>query len=356
MKMHRPPLLCRQTRTALTALALAVSTACGGGSAAGPSSNSSGGVVLRGSVLGLAGISGASALSSSVASVAGALTVRVQESPAMSTTVGSDGSFTFRGLPTGSFTLAFTRDGIPLGTVNLGAVLPNQELTITVSVTSGSVVLLEEQRNGIGHGDVEIEGLVEQVVSLNGAGDSRFLIDRRTVVARATHTAIREGNALRSVSDLLVGQRVHVKGVWLPVEGATQPVLASEIKIQGRVTPTPTATPTPTVTPTPIPTASCMINGGSVGRGIELEGVVLGGGASNFQLRVNGNRSANPVTVLAAGGASFECTPRSGPNAPTPEQCRALVAPGAQVHVTGILDACGATSAQVTASKVAVQK
>ncbi len=344
MKMHRLPFLRHGTRIALAALALAVSTSCGGGNAAGPSSNSSSGVVLRGSVLGLAGSSGASALSSSVASVAGALTVLVQQNPATSTTVESDGSFTLRGLPTGSFTLVFVRDGIPLGTVNLGAVLPNQELTITVTGAGGSVVLLEEQRNGVGHGDLEIEGLVEQVIALNAAGDSRFLIDRRTVVARATQTAIREGNALRSVADLRVGQRVHVKGVWLPAEGATQPVLASEIKIQGNATPTPT------------PTASCMIDGGSVGRGIELEGVVLGGAASNFQLRVNGNRSANPVTVLVAGGASFECTPRSGPNAPTPEQCRALVAPGAQVHVSGTLDACGATSAQVTASKVIVQK
>ena len=94
------------------------------------------------------------------------------------------------------------------------------------------MTLVEEKRNGIGHGDLEIEGLVQQVLLLDPAGDSRFLIDGRTVVARPGQTAIREGNSARTVSDVTVGRRVHVKGTWLPAEGATQAVLASEIKLQ----------------------------------------------------------------------------------------------------------------------------
>ena len=87
----------------------------------------------------------------------------------------------------------FTQDGAVLGTLSFSAVLPNQEITVTVDVSSGIVVLLEEQRNGIGHGDVEIEGLVQQVLTLNPAGESRFLIHNRTVVARPGETSIREG-------------------------------------------------------------------------------------------------------------------------------------------------------------------
>ena len=110
---------------------------------------------------------------------------------------------------------------------------PNQEITLTVQVSDAGVVLLEEQRNGIGHGDVEIEGNVGQIVALNPAGDSRFVINGRTVVARPGETAVREGNRSRNIEDVTEGRHVHVKGVWLPMEGSTQPVLAHEIKLQG---------------------------------------------------------------------------------------------------------------------------
>jgi len=167
-----------------------------------------------------------------VASGASVVTVTVKENPAITTTVGADGTFTLRGLPEGRFTLLFTSGSQPLGSVEFAEVLPNQEITVTVSVSTTSVTVLEEKRNGIGHGDLEIEGLVQEVLLLNLAGDSRFLIDGHTVVARPGQTAIREGNTARTVSDVTVGRRVHVKGTWLPAEGTTQPVLASEIKLQ----------------------------------------------------------------------------------------------------------------------------
>jgi len=268
----------------------------------------------------------------------------------MTTTVGADGSFTLRGLPTGSFTLLFTRDGTRIGTLSFTSVLPNQELNITISVTGSSLVLLEEQRNGIGHGDLEIEGTVEQVLLLSTTGDSRFLIHSRTVVARPGQTVIREGNTVRGPADLTVGRTVHVKGVWLPAEGATQPALAYEIKIQ-----TSNEDSTPTPSPSPSPRADCMIEGGAPGRGIELEGTISSGSASAFTLAVDGGRSSSGVNVLA-GSASIVCTPPSGPNAPTPAQCSASVKPGAKVHVSGTLNTCTATSAQVSASRVQVQK
>ncbi len=182
-------------------------TACGGSGSNPAAPSSASAVTLNGSVVGPGGASSLSSVSGATStglSIPGALSVSVLESPAMTATVGADGSFTLRGLPTGSFTLVFTRDGTRIGTLSFTAVLPNQELNITISVTGSSLALLEEQRNGIGHGDLEIEGSVEQVLLLSQTGDSRFIIRSRTVVARPGQTVIREGNTLRSPADLRV--------------------------------------------------------------------------------------------------------------------------------------------------------
>ena len=210
--------------------------ACGGGSPAGPSAD--GGVLLEGTMLG-----GSAALpfraSAGSSAAADPITVSCQENPAITATVGGDGSFTLRGLPSGGFTLVFKQGVTTVGTFTFSEVKPNQEITITVALNGTTLTLVEQKRNGIGHGDLEIEGLVQQLLcgvtgapACTTAGDSRFLIDGRTVVARPGQTAIREGNTARTVNDVTVGRRVHVKGTWLPAEGATQPVLASEIKLQ----------------------------------------------------------------------------------------------------------------------------
>jgi hypothetical protein len=57
-----------------------------------------------------------------------------------------------------------------------------------------------------------------------------------------------------------------------------------------------------------------------------------------------------------AAGAEFQCTPRSGPNAPTPAQCRDSVRGGAKVHVSGMLATCDTADALVRANTVQVQK
>lgn len=344
---------------ALLSLIAVTLSACGGGSASPSGPSLAGAVVLTGSVVGATSASSASSAYGSTASptrtLAGSsMVVSVAEAPALSTTVGVDGSFTLRGLPTGVFTLVFTRDGTKIGTISFSSVLPNQELNVTVSLSGGGVVLLEEQRNGIGHGDLEIEGRVEQVLLLSATGDSRFIIHGHTVVARPGQTTIRAGNIQKLAADLTVGLAVHVKGTWLPAEGTVQPVLASEIKIQhGSEDEAPSPTPTPAATPTPRP--ACLIEGGRPGQGIELEGTISTGDASAFRLNVDGERASGLVDVLA-GGAKLECTPNSGPNAPTPAQCSASVKAGARVHVGGTLDSCSATSAQVSASRIQVQK
>jgi hypothetical protein len=219
------------------AAALALSLAgCGGGSPFGPTSARDGGVSLTGTVVG-----GASASSFGVSAFAAtdqhAFTVSVLEAPEITAEVGQDGVFTLRGLPEGGFTLVFTAaDGTPLGQLAFAAVLPNQEITITVAVSDGAVDLVEEQRDGIGHGDLELQGDIDALASVDASGDSLLTIAGYPVVVRPGATAIRQGNRALGVEDLSAGDQVHVKGVFLALEPgqdpADQQVLAHEIIVQ----------------------------------------------------------------------------------------------------------------------------
>ena len=159
--------------------------------------------------------------------------VIVEEHPEIRATADANGSFTLRGLPAGSFTLVFVQGGVTVGTLVFEEVAPNQQITITVELDTSQatpeIVLVDEDRRGIGHAGIELEGLVENVVTLNPAGDSTFVIAGRTVIARPGVTAIRKGNTRMTVNDVTVGTRVHVKGT--AIEGSTD-VLAYEIKIQ----------------------------------------------------------------------------------------------------------------------------
>jgi hypothetical protein len=305
--------------------------ACGGASPAGPSA--AGGVLLEGTMLG-----GASALPfrASAGSSAAAVDIVVSctENPAITAVVGPGGSFTLRGLPAGGFELVFTQGGAPLGILTFSEVKPNQEITITVALNGTTLTLVEQKRNGIGHGDLEIEGLVQQLLcavtgapACTTAGDSRFLIDGRTVVARPGQTAIREGNTARTVNDVTVGRRVHVKGTWLPAEGATQPVLASEIKLQDDGDGT--------------QSLSC-----AAGAKAEVEGTIS-------------TIAAPVVTVAQQGKGLYSCTVGAG--TPIRKGNKTYVfadlKTGWRVHVKGTAQGFGATGAcNVTASEVMVQQ
>jgi Domain of unknown function (DUF5666) len=301
--------------------------ACGGG----PSSSSDAqDVVLHGAIVGASG-AGAHALSGTAG--AGPIVVTVQGTP-ITTTVGDDGTFTFRGLPTGSFTLVFTQDGGTLGTATFEQVMPNQEITITIELTASGVVVLEERRTGIGHGDIEIEGQVEQVLVLDPAGDSRFVINGKTVVARPGQTAIREGNTARTVNDVTVGRQVHVKGTFMDPEPGVTPVLASEIKLQG-----PEASPSPG--PSPSPGSTCFAPGANA----EVEGKITAKGGSD-------------ITVNQQGKGDYQCFVsagtriRKGNTTYTFDQ----LATGWRVHVKGTGLGASGTLCQVQADEIMVQQ
>jgi hypothetical protein len=211
----------------LAVLCLVVLAACGGSNSNPMNATPGQGIVLQGALSG-------NASAQSGASSAATVTVRVLEQPSISTTIGADGSFTLRGLPQQGFSLVFSEAGGEIGRLGFDGVAANKEITIRVKVTSSGVTLLDERRDGIGHGNVEIEGRVTEVLSLKPNADSRFVIDGYTVVARPGKTAIRRGNIGLTPIDIIVGMRVHVNGEWIPTLAASQPqeVLALEIVIQ----------------------------------------------------------------------------------------------------------------------------
>jgi hypothetical protein len=296
--------------------------ACGG-----PSSPSEEGVVLRGTMVGEGTLSASAA--SGAAAAAAPVTVTVQENPAITTTVGADGSFSLRGLPPGGFTLVFTSGGATLGTVRFAEVQPNQEITVTVRVERGTVVVLEERRNGIGHGGLEIEGRVESIVALNPAGDSTFVIDGRQVVARPGETAIREGNRARTVGDVTVGRQVHVKGTFMSsTDRGSQRVLAQEIKLQGG-----------DATNAPNPSASC-----AAGANAEVEGIITGKGSASVTVR---QQAKGDFLCLVSGATRI----RKGNTTYTFAELQS----GWRVHVKGTQQGLSGSACQVSASEIKVQ-
>jgi hypothetical protein len=318
----------------LVILAAAAAVGCGG-NPAGPDSGP--GIVVRGSVQGTGTLRAASGASSATT-----VTVSVAENPSLKTTVGGDGSFTLRGLPAGEFTLVFSNGAIELGRLSFSEVRANQEITLTVQVSDSGIVLVEEQRNGIGHGDVEIEGTVSQVVALVASGDSTFVINGRTVIARPGETAVREGNRSRNIEDITEGRRVHVKGVWMTPQGApagtTQPVLAQEIKLQGDQGQDENnngdeGTPAP-------PKSACAI-----GAKVEVEGTISGTSGSTISVNQQGKGT---FACQVSGGTRI----RKGNTSYTLAQLQV----GWRVHVSGSgLGESGGTC-RVAADEIKVQQ
>jgi hypothetical protein len=311
----------------LVASAAALS-ACAGGS---PASPDAAGVVVKGTLLGVAASAPVRAASATNASAA--ITVTVLENPAITTTVGADGSFTLRGLPPGSFTLVFTSGATELGRVVFAEVKPNQEITVTVASTGGTITVVEEHRDGIGHGDVEIEGNVTQIIVLSLTGDSRFLINGKTVVTRPGQTAVREGNRSRTVEDITLGRHVHVKGVWLPTEATLQPVLAQEVILQdGELLPS----------PSPSPAASRCF---AAGEKAEVEGNITAKGGSSITVHQQGKgdyeAQVSAGTRIRKGNTSFTF---------------AQLAVGWRVHVSGSGLGESGSTCLVSADEIKVQQ
>lgn len=211
------------------AAGLALFAGCGGGGGGGVSAELAGPkatAIVQGTV---AAPPKAAKAGVALAAADDPIVVTLAGQPAITATVGVDGAFTLRGLPEGRFTLEFRQGGVLIGTLDFAEVAANQQITIRVQVVDGEVVLLDEDRRGIGNAGIELEGLVEALLSFDPAGDGTFSLAGRKVIVRPGVTAIRKGAERKTFQDLSAGMRVHVKGAR--VEGSTD-VLAHQVIIQ----------------------------------------------------------------------------------------------------------------------------
>ena len=214
--------------TLLAACAMLLVASCGGGG--GTSDN---GMTVEKSAIVIGKVVAPKSTAVTLLAAGDPITVYVLSDPDIKATVGDDGTFTLRGLPSGTFILVFMQGTTDVGHLTFDEVAANQQITISVQLVSSEIVLVDEDRRGIGDAGVEIEGLVQNVVALDPAADSRFVIAGRSVIARPGVTAIREGNTRKTVNDVTVGKQVHVKGTT--VTGSTD-VLAYEIMLQNPTT------------------------------------------------------------------------------------------------------------------------
>ncbi len=239
-----------------------------------------------------------------------------------------NGSFTLRGLPEGQFTVEFYQGSTKVGSLIFDEVLPNQQIAITVELANGTIRLLDEKRTGIGHGDVELEGIATEIRTNGDPMTGSLRVNGQLVVTRATETSIRKGNERLTLEDLSNGDRVHVKGEW-ETAGSDSVVFAREIKLQEEEDDT--------------GNECSYISGGRVGEKIVLEGTVLSGTTASFMMDVNGNRADGPVSVTFGGTPTCVGQAKNGP-------CQ--VAAGNKVNVKGTLTTCES----VAADEVKIQK
>lgn len=205
----------------LAALALGgVAAACGGGaSPVAPGAVSARGAVIRGTVQGQ-GTGGASTLGASSAlhtsSSAPTLKVSVVGTP-LSTSTDAAGQFVLSGVPTGRIELRFEGPGLD-ARLEIGGLADGQEISITVRVNGGGVVLVSGDDpspspsaspsptpSPVDDDEAEFNGRLDAIdgTTLTVAG--------RTVLTDA-NTKIRQHGDAVHFSTLQVGQTVEVEG------------------------------------------------------------------------------------------------------------------------------------------------
>jgi hypothetical protein len=246
-----------------TAALLAV--ACGGSSPTGPSVPA--GVRVEGTVLDGSAGTGVVAQAGAATAANGPVTVTVKERPSLSVTVSGGGTFELEGLPDGSFTLVFARNGVALGEVPVTGASGGATVKVVVRVDGRTVALVQLEIDGpsalaspsprpspspagtcaIAGGTVgqpiELEGHVMELLTSPAPGPA-FKMDvngNRSGVAvtvdaaKASFQCVGNAKSSNCPSQLQVGAMVHVSGsLESCTTGATAEatVEATGVKIQ----------------------------------------------------------------------------------------------------------------------------
>ena len=240
----------------LTAAAIALlAVACGGGGASPTSATGTGGVTVKGQVLGAGASAGVTAAANGpVAAGETKITVTIAGT-SLSTTVSANGTFEIDGVTGGTFTLVFTSNGVEIGRVQI-TTTASAEVKITVTVTGTTVVVTEivvedktETTGGattaacfvaggkVGQG-IELEGRVAsgnaQAFGLEVNGERSGVVD-----VSASSAAYRcNGGGKNALTDaeckatLVTGAKVHVRGTLMTCTATAATATASEVKLQ----------------------------------------------------------------------------------------------------------------------------
>jgi hypothetical protein len=213
------------------------------GNPAGPSDA----IVVRGTVIDETGVASASA-AGSMRSTNARITVTVEENRTLTTTVSGNGEFELTGLPDGSFTLAFSRNGVPLGTVTFSDVQPGQRITIKVKVSGSSVDLVEDDRDGGNRTCAVSGGKVGERIELEGrvalgtflafdldVNGNRVKNGGKVHVTTSATTAFKchdKSSTAVCTAQVLPSTRVHVRGRLVTCDMTDAVVTADEVKVQ----------------------------------------------------------------------------------------------------------------------------
>ena len=205
------------------------------------------------------------------------LTVSVAGTAA-SARVDDMGAFTLEHVPAGDQVLGFAGPAVNAH-LAMSGIVDHQAIRIRVRVDGGTADLDEDEREDAGK--LELEGLI---ADLNVA--ARTLRIGTTIVMVPIGTTIRHGDTPFDLSQLHVGDRIHVKAAK---SGTT--VTANEILVQNQQQPAPTPTPLPTPPPT--------------GVRVELSGAVqsMSGACPLLTLHIG------TTTVMTNANTEFEDSP-----------------------------------------------
>ncbi len=244
-------------------VAALVAAACGGSSPSSPSA--SGAVGIQGVVLGSAsGVGEVGALSNKpVAAGAGQVTVTVTGT-GISTTVSANGTFELEGVPSGTFTLSFSSNGVQIGSVVITAG-SGSEVKIVVQVQNTTMIVVQLEvdeaagpspspspstspspgasppagscpiEGGRVGSSIELEGKVTTgtatafTMSVNGERSSA-LVDVSATAASFKCDGKKDGDTTCKTS-FKAGDQVHVRGTLMSC-GATPKVTATQVEVQ----------------------------------------------------------------------------------------------------------------------------
>ncbi|MDE3155120.1 MAG: hypothetical protein KGN76_08450 [Acidobacteriota bacterium] len=222
----------------------------------------------------------------------------------LSTTVDGSGQFTLNNVPAGDVTLQFTGPNTN-ASVTISGVASGQQLQITVTV-SGSSASLDSEHGGGNNSSVQLEGLIGSIDLT-----ARTIVVNGTTVSVPATASITHGSTTLQLSDLQVGQRVHVKGT-----NQSGTVVATQVMLQDQ-SPAPPTTQQADVSGTlaAAPTGTCPAVTFTVGSDTvtTTASTVFKGGtcadlAAGVKVDVKGTTSSGSTSSVTTSGTTITAT------------------------------------------------